>query len=259
MYSFVPCWGCAHCTDPIRKAASIIQSNMRDGRIPDDGFLVLSSAPYQCGHALPPHKMTTPSRAVPHAGVCLVGSVFGFSSSPPPRTRTDAPPDAPPHTGWCWCRWHQSRSWGGGKAAEVDSDGRTCGQVDRDGPGPGHAQGGLHARLRRRRHTQARAGRPRPAPASFLAAAASCQWTGRCRRADRLAPRVKRLLAAIGPAGDCAMSYRRQACEETVATSGRAGGGAASYARRPAPCASRARSPALARCAHPGPSRARTA
>eukprot|EP00291_Cryptomonas_curvata_P009044 CAMPEP_0172188144 /NCGR_PEP_ID=MMETSP1050-20130122/21743_1 /TAXON_ID=233186 /ORGANISM="Cryptomonas curvata, Strain CCAP979/52" /LENGTH=472 /DNA_ID=CAMNT_0012862571 /DNA_START=15 /DNA_END=1433 /DNA_ORIENTATION=- len=32
--------------DPIRKAASIIQSNMREGRIPDDGFLVLSSAPY---------------------------------------------------------------------------------------------------------------------------------------------------------------------------------------------------------------------
>jgi hypothetical protein len=32
--------------DPIRKAAGIIQSNMRAGRIPDDGFLLLASAPY---------------------------------------------------------------------------------------------------------------------------------------------------------------------------------------------------------------------
>lgn len=32
---------------PIQKAASIIQSNMEKGRIPDDGFLLLSSAPYQ--------------------------------------------------------------------------------------------------------------------------------------------------------------------------------------------------------------------
>jgi len=31
---------------PIRQAAGIIQSNMDNGRIPDDGFLLLSSAPY---------------------------------------------------------------------------------------------------------------------------------------------------------------------------------------------------------------------
>jgi hypothetical protein len=33
--------------DPIRKAAGIIRANMRAGRIPDDGFLVLSSVPYE--------------------------------------------------------------------------------------------------------------------------------------------------------------------------------------------------------------------
>jgi hypothetical protein len=32
--------------DPIRKAASIIESNMAEGRIPDDGFLLLASVPY---------------------------------------------------------------------------------------------------------------------------------------------------------------------------------------------------------------------
>ncbi len=32
--------------DPIRKAASIIGSNMAEGRIPDDGFLLLASVPY---------------------------------------------------------------------------------------------------------------------------------------------------------------------------------------------------------------------
>lgn len=32
--------------DPIRKAAGIIKSNMQGGRIPDDGFLLLASAPY---------------------------------------------------------------------------------------------------------------------------------------------------------------------------------------------------------------------
>ncbi|MBI4754139.1 MAG: hypothetical protein HY778_01660 [Betaproteobacteria bacterium] len=32
--------------DPIRKAAAIIQDNMADGRIPDDGFLLLASVPY---------------------------------------------------------------------------------------------------------------------------------------------------------------------------------------------------------------------
>ncbi|WP_417565790.1 hypothetical protein [Marinobacter sp.] len=32
---------------PIRQAAGIIKSNMDNGRIPDDGFLLLSSAPYQ--------------------------------------------------------------------------------------------------------------------------------------------------------------------------------------------------------------------
>lgn len=32
--------------DPVRKAAGIIRSNMRAGRIPDDGFLLLGSAPY---------------------------------------------------------------------------------------------------------------------------------------------------------------------------------------------------------------------
>jgi len=32
--------------DPIRKAAGIIESNMRAGRIPDDGFLLLSSSPF---------------------------------------------------------------------------------------------------------------------------------------------------------------------------------------------------------------------
>jgi len=34
-------------SDPILKAAGIIRSNMENGRIPDDGFLLLSSAPYQ--------------------------------------------------------------------------------------------------------------------------------------------------------------------------------------------------------------------
>jgi Carboxysome Shell Carbonic Anhydrase len=34
-------------SDPIRKAASIIESNMREGRVPDDGFLLLASAPYE--------------------------------------------------------------------------------------------------------------------------------------------------------------------------------------------------------------------
>lgn len=33
--------------DPIRKAAAIIQANMREGRIPDDGFLLLASVPYE--------------------------------------------------------------------------------------------------------------------------------------------------------------------------------------------------------------------
>ena len=33
--------------DPIRKAASIIEANMRAGRIPDDGFLLLAEAPYR--------------------------------------------------------------------------------------------------------------------------------------------------------------------------------------------------------------------
>jgi hypothetical protein len=32
--------------DPIRKAASIIENNMAAGRIPDDGFLLLASVPY---------------------------------------------------------------------------------------------------------------------------------------------------------------------------------------------------------------------
>jgi hypothetical protein len=32
--------------DPIRKAAGIIESNMKAGRIPDDGFLLLASSPY---------------------------------------------------------------------------------------------------------------------------------------------------------------------------------------------------------------------
>lgn len=32
--------------DPIRKAAGIIEANMREGRTPDDGFLLLASAPY---------------------------------------------------------------------------------------------------------------------------------------------------------------------------------------------------------------------
>ena len=32
--------------DPLRKAAGIIESNMITGRIPDDGFLLLASAPY---------------------------------------------------------------------------------------------------------------------------------------------------------------------------------------------------------------------
>lgn len=32
---------------PIRQAAGIIQSNMRAGRIPDDGFLLMSSVPYE--------------------------------------------------------------------------------------------------------------------------------------------------------------------------------------------------------------------
>lgn len=33
--------------DPIRKAGGIIAGNMQSGRIPDDGFLLLASAPYQ--------------------------------------------------------------------------------------------------------------------------------------------------------------------------------------------------------------------
>lgn len=33
--------------DPVRKAAGIIQANMRAGRIPGDGFLLLSSVPYE--------------------------------------------------------------------------------------------------------------------------------------------------------------------------------------------------------------------
>lgn len=33
--------------DPIRKAASIIKANLRVGRIPDDGFLLLAMAPYR--------------------------------------------------------------------------------------------------------------------------------------------------------------------------------------------------------------------
>lgn len=33
--------------DPIRKAAGVIRANMQAGRIPDDGFLVLSSVPYE--------------------------------------------------------------------------------------------------------------------------------------------------------------------------------------------------------------------
>ncbi|MES9926661.1 MAG: hypothetical protein ABW158_00970, partial [Candidatus Thiodiazotropha sp. 6PDIVS] len=33
--------------DPIHKAAGIIQNNMSAGRIPDDGFLLLASVPFQ--------------------------------------------------------------------------------------------------------------------------------------------------------------------------------------------------------------------
>ncbi len=33
--------------DPIRKAAGIIENNMRAGRIPDDGFLLFTSVPYE--------------------------------------------------------------------------------------------------------------------------------------------------------------------------------------------------------------------
>jgi hypothetical protein len=33
--------------DPIRKAAGIIEANMRAGRIPDDGFLLLAESPYR--------------------------------------------------------------------------------------------------------------------------------------------------------------------------------------------------------------------
>jgi hypothetical protein len=33
--------------DPIRQAASIIRANMQAGRIPADGFLLLSSVPYE--------------------------------------------------------------------------------------------------------------------------------------------------------------------------------------------------------------------
>ncbi|MDO9225715.1 MAG: carboxysome shell carbonic anhydrase [Pseudomonadota bacterium] len=33
--------------DPIRRAASIIESNMRKGRIPEDGFLLLASSPFE--------------------------------------------------------------------------------------------------------------------------------------------------------------------------------------------------------------------
>jgi len=33
--------------DPVRKAAAIIESNMAAGRIPDDGFLLLASVPYE--------------------------------------------------------------------------------------------------------------------------------------------------------------------------------------------------------------------
>lgn len=33
--------------DPIRKAAAIIENNMAEGRIPDDGFLLLASVPYE--------------------------------------------------------------------------------------------------------------------------------------------------------------------------------------------------------------------
>ena len=33
--------------DPVRKAAGIIRANMEAGRIPDDGFLLLASSPYQ--------------------------------------------------------------------------------------------------------------------------------------------------------------------------------------------------------------------
>ena len=32
--------------DPVRKAAGIIESNMKAGRVPDDGFLLLASVPY---------------------------------------------------------------------------------------------------------------------------------------------------------------------------------------------------------------------
>jgi len=32
--------------DPLRKAAGIIEGNMKAGRIPDDGFLLLASVPY---------------------------------------------------------------------------------------------------------------------------------------------------------------------------------------------------------------------
>ena len=33
--------------DPVRKAAGIIESNMKAGRVPDDGFLLLASSPYE--------------------------------------------------------------------------------------------------------------------------------------------------------------------------------------------------------------------
>jgi hypothetical protein len=33
--------------DPVRRAAGIIEANMAAGRIPDDGFLLLASVPYE--------------------------------------------------------------------------------------------------------------------------------------------------------------------------------------------------------------------
>ena len=47
--------------DPVRKAASIIEANMKQGRTPDDGFLLLASAPFE-EHGVDHARATLKSR-----------------------------------------------------------------------------------------------------------------------------------------------------------------------------------------------------
>ena len=61
--------------DPIRKAAAIIEGNMRAGRIPDDGFLLFTSVPYE-GIGMDRARAELKSRFLADFATQVIGSDF---------------------------------------------------------------------------------------------------------------------------------------------------------------------------------------